>query len=156
MYMDKVKNFCDHSMILWEMAANRKPTGHFWTTPASFRVKEYLCNKLLVSKLWAGKNEAESQKSIIRAVRLLDWTWSTPAIWLTKYWTQIDLNNLFTGHYCKPGRIILVGLHCKLNEPLWRYSGNFCVILQIDTRSHIIPINKSWPPKLFSNHKHST
>ena len=21
------------------MAANRKPTGHFWTTPASFRVK---------------------------------------------------------------------------------------------------------------------
>ena len=39
MYMDKVKNFCDHSIILREMAANRKPTGHFWTTPASFRVK---------------------------------------------------------------------------------------------------------------------
>ena len=31
--MDKVKNFCDHSMILWEMAANPKPTGHFWTPP---------------------------------------------------------------------------------------------------------------------------
>ena len=41
MYMDKVKNFCDHSMILWEMAANQKPTGHFWTTPASFRVKRH-------------------------------------------------------------------------------------------------------------------
>ena len=38
--MDKVKNFCDHSIILREMAANRKPTGHFWTTPASFRVNE--------------------------------------------------------------------------------------------------------------------
>ena len=37
--MDKVKNFCDHSMILLEMAANQKPTRHFWTTPASFRVK---------------------------------------------------------------------------------------------------------------------
>ena len=38
MFIDKVKNFCDHSMILWEMAANPKPTGHFWTPPASFRV----------------------------------------------------------------------------------------------------------------------
>jgi len=27
--MDKVKNFCDHSIILREMAANRKP-GERW------------------------------------------------------------------------------------------------------------------------------
>ena len=33
MFIDKVKNFCDHSMILWEMAANRKPIGSFWTPP---------------------------------------------------------------------------------------------------------------------------
>ena len=40
MFMDNVKNFCDHSMILWEMAANRKPIGSFWTPPASFRVNK--------------------------------------------------------------------------------------------------------------------
>ena len=39
MYMDKVKNFYDHSMILWEMAANQKSKGTLWPTPASFRVK---------------------------------------------------------------------------------------------------------------------
>ena len=27
MFIDKVKNFCDHSMILREMAANQKPIG---------------------------------------------------------------------------------------------------------------------------------
>ena len=39
MFIDKVKNFCDHSMILWKMAANRKHIGSFWIPPpASFRV----------------------------------------------------------------------------------------------------------------------
>ena len=37
--MDKVKNFCDHSTILWEMAGDLLTSGHFWTPPASFRVK---------------------------------------------------------------------------------------------------------------------
>ena len=39
MFMDKVKNFCDHSKILWEMAANRKHIGTLWPPSASFRVK---------------------------------------------------------------------------------------------------------------------
>ena len=39
MFIDKVKNFCDHSMILREMAANQKPIGTLWPPPASFRVK---------------------------------------------------------------------------------------------------------------------
>ena len=33
MFIDKVKNFCDHSMILWEMAANQKPIGTLWPPP---------------------------------------------------------------------------------------------------------------------------
>ena len=37
--MDKVKNFCDHKMILWEMGANLLINGHFDPPPASFRVK---------------------------------------------------------------------------------------------------------------------
>ena len=36
--MDKVKNFCDHSMTLREMTDNLLTNGHFWTPPASFRV----------------------------------------------------------------------------------------------------------------------
>ena len=40
--MDKVKNFCDHSMILWEMAGDLLTSGSFWPPPASLRVK---CNK---------------------------------------------------------------------------------------------------------------
>jgi hypothetical protein len=37
MLMDKVKKFCDHSIFLWEMAANRKPIGTLWP---SLRVKK--------------------------------------------------------------------------------------------------------------------
>ena len=37
--MDKVKIFCDHSMTLREMTDNLLASGHFWTPPASFRVK---------------------------------------------------------------------------------------------------------------------
>ena len=49
MFMDKVKNFCDHSMILWEMAANQKSKGTLWPTPASFRVKSFfVCISLLL------------------------------------------------------------------------------------------------------------
>ena len=33
MFIDKVKNFCDHSMILREMAANQKPIGTLWPPP---------------------------------------------------------------------------------------------------------------------------
>ena len=33
MFVDKVKNFCDHSMILWEMAGDLLTSGHFWTPP---------------------------------------------------------------------------------------------------------------------------
>ena len=33
MFMDKVKNFCDHSMTLREMTDNLLTTGHFWTPP---------------------------------------------------------------------------------------------------------------------------
>ena len=36
MFMDKVKNFCDHSMTLREMTDNLPTTVHFWTPPASF------------------------------------------------------------------------------------------------------------------------
>ena len=46
MFMDKVKNFCDHSMILWELASNRNPIGSFWTPPASFRVNKATMRKL--------------------------------------------------------------------------------------------------------------
>ena len=42
MFMDKVKNFCDHSMILWEMGANLLTDGTLWSPPASFRVKKKL------------------------------------------------------------------------------------------------------------------
>ena len=45
--MDKVKNFCDHSMILWEMAANQKSKGTLWPTPASFRVKDLFWQQIL-------------------------------------------------------------------------------------------------------------
>ena len=33
MFMDKVKNFCDHSMILWEMAGDLLTSGSFWPPP---------------------------------------------------------------------------------------------------------------------------
>ena len=46
-YIDKVKNFCDHSITLRGMTDNLLTTGHFWTTSASFRVKLYF---------WALKN----------------------------------------------------------------------------------------------------
>ena len=39
MFMDKVKNFYDHSMILLEMAGDLLAGGHFWPPPASFRVE---------------------------------------------------------------------------------------------------------------------
>jgi hypothetical protein len=42
MFMDKVKNFCDHCITLRETTDNLLTTGHFWTTPASFRVKKLL------------------------------------------------------------------------------------------------------------------
>ena len=64
MYMDKVKNFCDHSMILWEMAANQKPTGHFWTTPASFRVKQkYFTLKMNNEVNWYGHKKSFVNKN---------------------------------------------------------------------------------------------
>ena len=33
MFMDKVKNFCDHSMTLREMTDNLLSSSHFWTPP---------------------------------------------------------------------------------------------------------------------------
>ena len=33
MFMDKVKNFCDHSIPLREMTDNLQTTGHLWTPP---------------------------------------------------------------------------------------------------------------------------
>ena len=39
MFMDKVKKFCEPSLILWEMAGDLLTSGSFWTPPASFRVK---------------------------------------------------------------------------------------------------------------------
>ena len=49
MFMDKVKNFCDHSMTMWEMTDILLTSGSFWTPPASFRVKRELdfCNSYL-------------------------------------------------------------------------------------------------------------
>ena len=39
MFMDKVKNFCDHKMILWEMGTNLLTNGTLWSpSPASIRV----------------------------------------------------------------------------------------------------------------------
>ena len=38
MYMDKVKNFCDHSIILWEMAGNLLTDGWIPPHPMYFRV----------------------------------------------------------------------------------------------------------------------
>ena len=39
MFMDKVKKFCDHSMILWEMAGDLLTDGLNQPPPAVFRVK---------------------------------------------------------------------------------------------------------------------
>ena len=42
MFMDKVKNFCDHSMTLREMTDDLLTSGHFCPPPASFRVKRHI------------------------------------------------------------------------------------------------------------------
>ena len=62
--MDKVKNFCDHSMTLREMTDNLLTTGHFWTTPASFRVN---CQELFIHFIYLfsfGHGKYELQKKI--------------------------------------------------------------------------------------------
>ena len=56
MYMDKVKIFCDHSMTLREMTDNLPASGHFWTPPASFRVKNYQSNRKFQILLFFVKN----------------------------------------------------------------------------------------------------
>ena len=48
--MDKVKIFCDHSMTLREMTDNLPASGHFWTPPASFRVKRNFAVERLIIK----------------------------------------------------------------------------------------------------------
>ena len=43
MFFDKVKKFCDHSMILWEMAGDLLSSGQNPPPPAVFRVNGTLC-----------------------------------------------------------------------------------------------------------------
>ena len=42
MFMDKVKKFCEPSLILWEMAGDLLTSGQNQPPPGSFRVKELL------------------------------------------------------------------------------------------------------------------
>ena len=49
MFMDKVKNFCDHSMILWEMAGDLVAGGHFWPPPDPLGLKQ---KKTFTYKAW--------------------------------------------------------------------------------------------------------
>ena len=41
MFMDKVKNFCDHSIILWEMAGNLH--GPFWVSILVLKLNQNSC-----------------------------------------------------------------------------------------------------------------
>ena len=64
--MDKVKNFCEHSMILWEMAGNLVTDGLPQPPPGSFRVNtSYLTDSYIsfTLKLESGQNFC-SNKSI--------------------------------------------------------------------------------------------
>ena len=54
MFFDKVKKFCDHSMILWEMAGNLLTSGSFWHPPgppASFRAKAWIGSLIMIEAL---------------------------------------------------------------------------------------------------------
>ena len=50
MFMDKVKKFCDHSMILWEMAGNLLTSGQNHTPPLGLLGLnlQLVCQKALI------------------------------------------------------------------------------------------------------------
>ena len=70
MYMDKVKIFCDHSMTLREMTDNLPASVHFWTPPASFRVKKtFLLSQMVTSWTYFFAFENQNQ-TILQSIGL--------------------------------------------------------------------------------------
>ena len=50
MFLDILKKFCDHSMILWEMAGDLPNNGLNQPPPMSFRVKSIILNYLMYNE----------------------------------------------------------------------------------------------------------